>query len=94
MNLKELINKIDNLNKLNKELDLGDKYYLVITEMFSSPVYVYNKKEMKNIDDYYISTVASSLKNNKLEKVDRYNYQIEIQECLYNITIGNHREVW
>lgn len=76
MILKDLINKIENANKLNKELEVADKINLVLTNRYSSPIRIYSKKDVKKIQDVFINEIAEKIIHNELEKVERYTYKI------------------
>jgi hypothetical protein len=84
MNLKELISKIDKLNKMNNELDFDDKYYLVVCGRYDKPVYIYNKKDIRKIKEYYIDSISNMLINKELKKEEKYLYVIDE----YEVRIG------
>lgn len=88
MNLKELIKKIDKINKMNKDLDFNIKYYLVIENRFFHSIYIFNSKDLKKITDYYTECVSSQLINSELLKEERYLYTITINNEKYDIRIG------
>lgn len=93
MNLMELIKEFDLLNKKLKKLDLNTKYYLVICNRFSKDIFIYNKKDISKINDYYIESVANALLDNELKKVERYLYTLNIDNEVYDIRIGVDRYV-
>ena len=84
MNLKELMTKIDKLNKINKDLDFDDYYYLVVSSRYDKPIYIYNKKDINKIKKEYIDRVADMLINEELQKEEKYLYVIDE----YEIRIG------
>lgn len=95
MNLKELINKIEKYNKLGEELNMTSTYYLVVMCNYSKSVFLYKKRDIKNIEDYYIKEIAEKLINGELKQEERYLYSIEIEspyggKNLYTIAIGEY----
>lgn len=72
MKLEELINKIQKINKLNKELDLYDKYFLVLSDSIKN-IYIDNKKDIKQLKDYIV-TVKEQILNNDYTKKERFLY--------------------
>lgn len=94
MTLKDLMNKIEKLNKLNNELGMDRNYYLVTSDKYGSKVmYLYNKKDLKEITDYFIPQIATILLYTPVEKIERYLYKIEFingsnELVEYNIRIG------
>ena len=94
MTLKDLMNKIDKLNKLNSELGVNIGYYLVLSDKYCSKViYLYNKKDLKEITNYFIPQIATILLYTPIEKVEAYLYKIEFingsnELVEYNIRIG------
>lgn len=88
MNLKELIKKIDKINKMNKDLDFNIKYYLVVYNRFFRSIYIYKSRDLKEITDYYIEDISSQLINGELLKEERYLYTTTINNEKYNIRIG------
>ena len=76
MNLKELLKKVMKANELNEELEIGEKTNLVITNRYSSPVRIYNTKDIKKIKDKYIEEISNQIINNELERIERYTYKI------------------
>lgn len=76
MNLKELLKKVMKANELNEELEIGEKTNLVITNRYSSPVRIYNTKDIKKIKDKYIEEISNQIINNELERIKRYTYKI------------------
>lgn len=86
MTLKELTKKIEQLNKIQKELELGNKYYLVIENRYDRAIYIYDSKSLKDIKDYYIKEIANKIINNDLLKVERCLYRVDGTQ--YKIRIG------
>ena len=94
MTLKDLMKKIEQLNKINSELGIDRSYYLVTSDKYCSKViYLYNKKDLKEITNYFIPQIATILLYTPVKFVERYLYKIEFingsNEILeYNIRIG------
>ena len=88
MNLKELIRKIDKINKMNEDLDFNIKYYLVVENRFFHSIYIFNNKDLKKITDYYTEDVSSQLINSELLKEERYLYTTMINNEKYDVRIG------
>lgn len=75
MNITDLLIKIIKANKLNEELNLQREAYLVLTNKYDRPIYLYNKKDLKKINDKYITNLAKLLYNSKLIKIEDYTYK-------------------
>ena len=86
MTLKELTKKIEQLNKMQKELELGDKYYLVVENRYSRAIYIYDSKSLKDIKNTYIKEIANKIINNDLIKVERCLYRVDGTQ--YEVRIG------
>ena len=84
MSLKELIKKIEKINKLNAELYFDKKYYLVVSEKYSKLIYIHNSKDLKSITDYYETKVANTILNDELIKEENYFYKVGE----YDVRIG------
>lgn len=94
MTLKDLMKKIEQLNKINSELGIDRSYYLVLSDKYCSKViYLYNKKGLKEITNYFIPQIATIILYTPIVKVERYLYKIEFingsnELVEYNIRIG------
>lgn len=94
MTLKDLMKKIEQLNKINSELGIDRSYYLVLSDKYCSKViYLYNKKDLKEISDYFIPRISTILLYTPVKFVERYLYKIEFingsnEIVEYNIRIG------
>lgn len=89
MNLIKLVEKINKLNTLNKELDLDYKYGIVIFSKYSQALHITDKKSLKLIKEIYIDETTVSLDkliNKELVKKERYEYKLDkfiiMIECL------------
>ena len=91
INLKELLRKIEKLNSLNKELELGNKYYLVVCKRYMRSIYLYNRKDLKDLCEYYNDDISSKLVNDNLIKEERYTHIIYVNNEKYEICIGVER---
>ena len=86
MNLKLLIKKIEKINELHKELELYDKYYLVVSSKYETPIYIYKSKDLKIIEEVYINEISNKIINNEIIKEERYMYKITDTD--YEIRVG------
>lgn len=76
MILKDLIKKVEQINKLNNELEICYPVNLVISNKYSRPITIYKAKDLKKIEEYFVSEVAYELLHNEIEKVERYIYKV------------------
>ena len=88
-NVRELMKKIELLNKLNKELGINRKYYLILVQKYGRPFYFFNKKDFKDIKEVFIDEVANHLLNDALIKEDNYYYIFDNdKDITYSFKIG------
>ena len=79
------------LFRSNKELELENKYYLIVYNRYMKSIYLYNSKDLKELCEYYIDNISYKLINENLIKEDRYNYFMYIDNEKYEICIGVER---
>ena len=88
MKLEDLQKKLSNLNKLNSEVGIEDrKYFLVVKEKYSKPIYLYSKKDFKKIAEYYTNEVYDAIISNELIQVERFIYNVSNTEIEVQIGI-------
>ena len=75
MNITDLVVKILKANKLNEELHLQGKAYVVLTNKYDSPIYIREKKDLQKINGKYINNLAKLIYNSKLIKIEDYSYK-------------------
>lgn len=75
MNITDLVIKILKANKLNEELKLQRKAYIVLTNKYDSPIYIREKKDLQKINDTYKNNLAKLIYNSKLIKIEDYSYK-------------------
>lgn len=76
-NATELMKKLDILNKLNEELGIRRKYYLVLIPKYGRSLFYYKKQDLKYIKKLFIDEVADILLNNTLIREEDFYYKID-----------------
>ena len=88
MKLENLLKKINKLNELNGEIGVEDKkYFLVVEEKFSQPIYVYTKKDFKKLEEYYIKDIYNNIINSELVQDEKFTYNVPNTEVKIQIGI-------
>lgn len=77
MNIRELLKKVESVNKLNKELGFDDKIYLALSKKLYKTIYLHNKSNLIDITDYYIKELHHLIFSTKLIKIDNFIYKFD-----------------
>ena len=74
MTLRQIVDKIEKINKNMEELHIYKKFCLHLGEEYSlSSYYIRNKTDMKNVLEKFVSEVELALKNHFWKYNDDYN---------------------
>lgn len=73
MKITQILNKINQLNKLNKELGINRNYYLLIYETNSASRRIYNADDLNRYCSNYIDSIQDKLNNSNFTYNDIYD---------------------
>ena len=89
MKLQDLLKKINKLNELNDEIGTEDrKYFIVVEEKFSQPIYVYTKKDFKKLEEYYIKDIYNNIISSELVQDEKFTYNVPHTEIKIQIGLN------
>lgn len=85
MTLRQLVDKIEKINKNMEELHIYKKFCLHLGEKYNlSSYYIRNKTDMKNVLEKFVSEVELALKNRFWKYNDDYNRYELTFTTIYN----------
>jgi hypothetical protein len=77
MKLEEIIKEVERRNKINSKLLLNKRYYIhvEVRDTTGESFDLYTKKDLQEIENYYIPTVSEYILNSKY-------YYDSVMECI------------